>query len=131
MGRGAEGESRGAAWRTRTEEADGSSHQRIGTDGDVDWIRVRTYHWHAPPSTALPPPPTTPHLEPHPTAPQTANWSPWLVALYVTFVGLLVAVGGVGLLLKGHSMHLVDAFASVVVWCLASSAILRFADQVR
>mmetsp|Transcript_34940 Transcript_34940/g.93472 ORF Transcript_34940/g.93472 Transcript_34940/m.93472 type:complete len:352 (-) Transcript_34940:11-1066(-) len=60
---------------------------------------------------------------------KTANWSPWLVALYVTFVGLLVAVGGVGLLLKSHSMHLADAFASVVVWCLASSAILRFADQ--
>ena len=26
-------------------------------------------------------------------------------------------------------MHFADAVASVVVWCLASSAILRFADQ--
>ena len=58
-----------------------------------------------------------------------ARWSPAWVTTFLAAVGLAVAVGGVSVLLNGHSMHVGDAIACVVVWCLCCSAVLQFADQ--
>merc|ERR1712146_411706 len=58
-----------------------------------------------------------------------SNWSPWLAGAFMATVGIAVLVGGVGVLLQSHAMHLCDALGCVVMWCLCSSAILQFCDQ--
>ena len=53
----------------------------------------------------------------------------FLDSAFTAVAGFAVAVAGVGLLLNSKSMHAADAASCIVVWGLAASAVMRFADR--